>query len=295
MIGLLVFPAIFGLLIGSFLNVVVYRVPNGLSIVSPPSACPTCGNQIKPYDNIPVLSWVALRGKCRSCRASISTRYPLVEAGTGLMFAAVVLWWVSNSSLIEPVTAGVTSLMQTGMLASDTGGVGLGAFIAAILILVAFLYLAAVSIALALIDLDVHRLPNVIVLPSYLVAGVLLGVASILNGDFGSLLRGCIGLAILWVAYLIMALAYPGGMGFGDVKLAGVLGLYLGYLGWGELVIGAFAAFLLGGLYALVLVITKRANRKSGIPFGPWMLLGAWVGIFYGNTVWSGYLSLFNL
>ncbi|GAA3895798.1 A24 family peptidase [Leifsonia kafniensis] len=286
MIALLVLPAVFGLLIGSFLNVVVYRVPNGLSIVSPPSACPACGNQIKAYDNIPVLSWVALRGKCRACRAPISTRYPLVEAGTGLMFVAIVVWWISTSGV------DLVGLVSTG---STNGGGSTGDFVASLLILVAFLYLTAVSIALALIDLDVHRLPNVIVLPSYVVAGVLLGGASILNGDFESLLRGCLGLAILWVAYLIMALAYPGGMGYGDVKLAGVLGLYLGYLGWGELVVGAFSAFLLGGIFAIALVIAKRANRKSGIPFGPWMLLGAWVGIFFGNAVWSGYLSLLNL
>ncbi|MFT2815222.1 prepilin peptidase [Leifsonia sp. A12D58] len=295
MIALALIPAVFGLLIGSFLNVVVYRVPNGLSIVSPPSACPHCSYEIKSYDNIPVLSWLLLRGKCRNCKATISSRYPLVEAGTALMFVGVALWWMSSSSLVEHFETGLASLMTTGMLFLGADAPTSSEFIAAVLILVAFLYLAAISIALALIDLDVHRLPNAIVLPSYVVAAALLGAASILNGDFEALLRGGIGLAILWVAYLIMALAYPGGMGFGDVKLAGVLGLYLGYLGWGELAIGAFAAFLLGGLFAIALVVSKRANRKSGIPFGPWMLAGAWIGIFFGNWVWSGYLSLIGL
>ena len=295
MIALALIPALLGLLIGSFLNVVVYRVPNGLSIVSPPSACPSCSHEIKSYDNIPVLSWLLLRGKCRSCKAPISLRYPLVEAGTALAFVGVAAWWMSNSDLVEHVETALAGLMQTGMLFLGENAPTGPEFFAAVLILVAFLYLAAVSIALALIDLDVHRLPNAIVLPGYVVAAVLLGTASVLSGDYEALLRGGIGLAILWVAYLLMALAYPGGMGFGDVKLAGLLGLYLGYLGWGELVIGAFAAFLLGGLFAIGLVVVKRVSRKSGIPFGPWMLAGAWVGIFFGNWAWSGYLSLIGL
>src|SRR5690606_11872627 len=99
--------------------------------------------------------------------------------------------------------------------------------------------------------------------------------------------RSGIGLAELWAAYHAMAFLYPGGMGFGDVKLAGVLGMYLGFLGWGPLLVGAFAAFLLGGLFALGLVVTRKANRKSGIPFGPWMLVGAWVGIFAGDPLWT--------
>ncbi|WP_205750014.1 A24 family peptidase [Cryobacterium sp. SO1] len=295
MIGLLALPAALGVLIGSFLNVVVYRVPAGLSVMSPPSACPACGRRIKAFDNIPVLSWLVLQGKCRTCKAPISTRYPLVEAGTGLMFAAVAFWWASSSLLIGSLQVGLDSLILTGMLATDAGGPTTAEFVAAVCILFAYLYLAAVSIALALIDLDVHRLPNAIVLPSYIVAVALLGAASILNGDLESFLRGLIGLATLWLAYAVMAVAYPGGMGFGDVKLAGVLGLYLGYQGWGELVFGAFAAFLLGGLFAVLLLVTKRATRKSGIPFGPWMLVGAWFGIFFGDSVWSGYLSLFNL
>ncbi|TFD86491.1 prepilin peptidase [Cryobacterium lactosi] len=256
-------------MIGSFVNVIVYRVPAGLSIVSPPSACPRCGAGISPRDNVPVLSWLVLRGKCRSCKTAISTRYPLVELGTGIAFAAVSAWLLATAA-------------DDGMLAGS-------------LTLVAFLYLATVSIALALIDIDVHRLPNSIVLPAYVVGAVLLGGAGLASGDLGSLVRAGIGLAVLWVAYLGMALAYPGGMGFGDVKLAGVLGLFLGYLGWGEFAVGAFAAFLLGGLFGLALLVTRRANRKSGIPFGPWMLAGAWVGIFLGAPLWNGYLSLLGV
>ncbi|QYF75494.1 prepilin peptidase [Cryobacterium sp. PAMC25264] len=260
---------VLGLAIGSFLNVVVYRVPMYLSVVSPPSACPRCGAQIAPRDNIPVLSWLLLAGKCRTCKTSISARYPLVEAGTALAFVAV-----TSRMLSGPSDAGVASEL---------------------LILTGFLYLVAISIALALIDLDVHRLPNPLVLPSYVVGAVLLGSAAALSGDLAAVLRAGAGLAALWVAYFILALAYPGGMGFGDVKLAGVLGLFLGFLGWGELAVGAFAAFLLGGIYAGGLLVSGRATRKSGIPFGPWMLIGAWVGIFFGGWLWTGYLSVLGV
>jgi leader peptidase (prepilin peptidase) / N-methyltransferase len=275
----------FGLLIGSFLNVVVYRVPLRRSIVSPPSACPTCGTAIRSRDNIPVISWVLLRGKCHSCRSPISARYPIVELGTGLLFAAVAVWFgVSGVS-----TGSTTGLVSTS---STTGAAGIVAWVLA---LVAFLYLAAISVVLALIDFDTHTLPNRIVLPSYLVGIALLGATSVLGGDYGALLRAGVGMAALWLAYLAMALAYPGGMGFGDVKLAGVLGLYLAWVGWGALAVGAFAAFLLGGLFSIGLIIARKAGRKSCIPFGPWMLAGVWVGIFFGESIASGYLTLVGL
>lgn len=268
---------VFGLLIGSFLNVVVYRVPAGLSIVSPPSACPGCGAQIRPGDNVPVLSWLLLRGKCRACREPISARYPLVELGTGLAFAIVTVWLVV--------------LVST----SSTSGDGGVETVANVLMLLAYLYLAAISIALALIDIDTHRLPNAIVLPSYIVAAVLLAASGLLAQDFDALLWAVIGGMAMWMAYFVMAFIYPAGMGFGDVKLAGVLGLYLGFLGLGPLLVGAFAAFVLGGVFAVGLLVTKRAGRKSGIPFGPWMLAGAWLGIFWGDAIWQGYLGMIGL
>lgn len=268
-----VIPGILGLLIGSFLNVVVYRVPAGRSIVSPPSACPGCGNTIKAYDNIPVLSWLMLRGKCRECAEPISKRYPLVELGTAALFAVVAIRF--GNGLLGQTTA--------------TGAV------AATLVIVALLYFAAISVALALIDLDTHRLPNVIVLPAYLVAGALVTTAGILQGDYLPLLRAAIGMGAMFLAYLAMAFAYPGGMGLGDVKLAGVIGIYLGWAGWGALAVGAFSAFLLAGVFSVILMVTKRANRKSGIPFGPWMLAGAWLGLVAGNALFDGYLSMFGL
>lgn len=245
-----------GLLIGSFLNVVVWRVPQGLSIVSPASACPGCQNPIRARDNVPVLSWLALKGRCRDCSAGISARYPLVELATAVLFVLV--------------------------------GVRFGPSWA----LPAFLYLAAIAVALALIDLDVHRLPDAIVLPAYPVMTVLLTAASLATGDWAALVRAAIGGAILWVLYFVLMIAKPGGMGFGDVKLAGVLGAALAWLGWGSLVVGAFAAFLLGGLFSIVLLVMGRASRSSGIPFGPWMLAGAALGVAVGEQLWDAYLAL---
>ena len=273
MILLFIFAGILGLAIGSFLNVVIYRVPAGRSIVVPASACPTCGSSIRTYDNVPVLSWLVLRGKCRDCAAPISVRYPLVELGTGLFFVTV-------SVLFAP----------TILAAPDTRSI-----VSGLLVLVAFLFLAAVSVALALIDIDVHKLPNAIVLPAYAVGAVLLSSASIVSGEYSVLLRAGIAMATLFLAYFLMAFLYPAGMGLGDVKLAGVLGLYLGWVGWGAVTVGALGAFILGGVYAFVLILGKRANRKSGIPFGPWMLVGAWLGIGIGNEAFAGYLSIFGL
>ena len=272
---LAVFAGIFGLLIGSFLNVVIYRIPAGKSIVSPPSACGSCGARIRSYDNIPVLSWLLLRGKCRHCGAAFSVRYPLVELGTGVFFAVVALWVFSSG--------------DGGALVSTD------ALLAQIIVLVAFLYLAAVSVALAMIDLDTHTLPNKILLPVYPVGAVLLTAAALVSGEPGRLLSALIGAAALFGLYLALALISPGGMGLGDVKLAGVLGLCLGWLGWAPLIVGAFGAFLLGGLFGIGLLVSRKAGRRSSIPFGPWMLLAAWLGAVFGQSMAAGYLTLYGL
>ncbi len=266
----------FGLLIGSFLNVVVYRVPAKRSIVSPPSACPQCASPIRAVDNIPVLSWLLLRGKCRDCGTAISVRYPLVELGTGVAFAGVVLWFFTTQLPSAPWSNIATSF-------------------ASALALLAYVYLAAISIALALIDIDTHTLPNRIVLPSYLVGAVLLGASGVLAGNFAALLSAAIGAVALFALYYLLAFAYPRGMGMGDVKLAGLLGLFLGFLGWQAIVVGAFAAFLLGGIFSLVLVALRRASGKTAVPFGPWMLLGAWLGILFGDDIMGTYLGLFGI
>jgi leader peptidase (prepilin peptidase) / N-methyltransferase len=266
---LVAFAGLLGLAIGSFLNVVVYRVPAGMSLVHPRSACPRCGHEITARDNVPVVSWLLLRGRCRSCRAPISARYPIVELIGGIAFAGVAVW--------AGLTAGDLLTPATGLR------------------LAAYLYLAAISIALAAIDLDVHRLPNGIVLPGYAVGMVLLGGAAALEGDWWAIARMAIGGAALFLLYLVLAVVKPGGMGMGDVKLAGVLGVFLAALGWGPIVVGAAAAFLLGGIAGIVLLATRRVQRGGGIPFGPWMLLGAWIGIFAGGAVAHDYLVLVGL
>jgi len=259
-LGLIVFSVVIGAVIGSFLNVVIWRVPRGESIVRPPSSCPRCGHVIRGRDNVPVLSWLLLRGRCRDCHEPISPRYPLVEAFTAVAFG--LLAWFTGPDWVLP----------------------------------ALLYLAAVAIALALIDIDTHRLPDAIVLPSYAVAAVLLALASLNPGgtsDWDNLVRAAIGAVALLLVYGVAWFVYPKGMGFGDVKLAGVLGMYLGWFGWGSLFVGWFAAFLLGGVYSVGLLLRGRARRGSSIPFGPWMLAGAFVGILLGQPIADWYLGMF--
>ena len=253
------FSALLGLLIGSFLNVVIWRVPRGESVASPPSHCPGCERPIRPRDNVPVLSWLLLRGRCRDCGTAISARYPAVELGTAVVFG--VLAWHFGFDWALP----------------------------------AYLYLGAISVALAMIDIDVHRLPNAIVLPSYGVAATLLLLAAALTGEWASLLRAGLGGAALFAVYFLLAFIYPAGMGFGDVKLAGVLGIYLGWLGWGVLLVGGFLGFLLGGVMGAALMAVNKVGRKSKIPFGPFMLAGALIAILVGGRIFDKYLNLMGL
>lgn len=247
--------ALLGLVVGSFLNVVIHRVPLGESVVKPRSRCPGCGSEISPRDNVPVVSWILLKGKCRTCAEPISTRYPAVEILTALVFSAMALRFGYDW------------------------------------VLPAFLYLGAVGVALALIDLDVKRLPDALTLPSYGVGAVLLGVASVANGEPGVMIRAGLGALALFVFYFILLVVYPAGMGFGDVKLAGVLGLYLAYLGWGSLVVGGFFGFLLGAVVGGGLMLIRRAGRKTMIPFGPFMLAGALLAIFVGQPLADAYVK----
>jgi leader peptidase (prepilin peptidase) / N-methyltransferase len=254
-IALCVLTAVLGLAVGSFLNVVVWRVPRGESVISPPSHCPVCEHPVRPRDNVPVLSWLLLKGRCRDCGNPISVRYPLVELGTSAVF--------------------VVSTIRIGFSAE----------------LPAYLYLGAIGVALALIDIDVKRLPNVIVLPSYIVSAVLLAAAALVEQEWADLLRAGLGMAALYAFYFVLALVYPRGMGFGDVKLAGVLGGYLGWLGWAEVVSGGFLGFLFGGVVGGGLMLARRAGRRSMIPFGPFMLAGALVAILWGGALADLYLD----
>jgi leader peptidase (prepilin peptidase)/N-methyltransferase len=264
---------VFGAAIGSFLNVVIHRVPLGVSVVRPPSACPACSAPVRPYDNIPIVSWLVLRGRCRDCAAPFSVRYPLVELVTALAFAGIAAWQLPALLATTTPTDALSVLLVT----------------------IAVLSFAAISIALAAIDLDAHRLPDAIVLPSYGVLAALLAGAAIATGDVEAAARAAAGAGILFTGYLVLALISPRGMGMGDVKLAGVIGLMLGWFGWAALAVGTLAAFVLGGLIGIGLILARRASRNTGIPFGPWMLGGAWVGILLGEPIARGYLALFGL
>jgi leader peptidase (prepilin peptidase)/N-methyltransferase len=252
---LLSIVGLLGLTIGSFLNVVIHRVPRDESLVAPGSHCPHCGAAVRNRHNVPVLGWLMLRGRCADCAAPISARYPLVEAATAALFVAVAAKFGLSWELP------------------------------------AYLYLAAVAIALAAIDLDVMRLPNAIVLPSYLVAAALLVPVAVLHDDWAAIIRGLVAAAVLWLFYKFLALI-PRGMGGGDVKLAPLLGFYLGWLGWSAVAVGAFAAFLLGGIVGAGLMALKMAGRKSRIPFGPYMLAGAFLAVFAAAPIADWYLDL---
>lgn len=236
-----------GLLIGSFLNVVIYRVPRGESLVTPGSHCPECDHPIRPRHNIPVVGWLLLRGRCADCGARISARYPLVELGTAVAFVAVGY-----------------RLHQLDLLSA----------------LPAYLYFTAAGIALALIDLDCRRLPDAIVLPSYPVLAALLAFSAGWQHDWWSLARAGIAAAALFAFYFVIAFVQPQGMAFGDVKLSGLIGGVLGYLSWWSLIFGAFLGFLLGAVIGVALIAAGKAGRKTSVPFGPFMIAGALVALF---------------
>jgi leader peptidase (prepilin peptidase)/N-methyltransferase len=256
---IIAFTALLGLAIGSFLNVVVYRVPIGQSLVRPPSHCPHCEHPIRARHNLPVVGWLLLRGRCADCAAPISPRYPLAELGTGVAFVLVALR--------------LAALHQLAALP-------------------AFLYFTAIGIALSLIDLESQRLPNSIVLPSYPVLALLLTGAAIVHGDWAALLRAAISAAVLFGAYFALAFAYPAGMGFGDVKLAGLVGGVLGYLSYSTAAVGAFSAFLLGSVVGLFVIFSRGGSRKSRIPFGPFMIAGSLVALFTAQPLVDAYRQL---
>lgn len=268
-----VWVGVFGLLIGSFLNVVIWRVPRAESILTP-SKCPKCETKIKPHQNIPIFSWLFLRGKCASCKTKISARYPLVELFTGIFFAAVTYWAVTYWDVTYWDVSHWGSSITLGLWLS----------------LAAYLWFAAISVALTLIDIELQRLPDAIVVPSFFVVAGLLVIAS--WGDWGRIVQVLIGAAALFVFYFVIVVIAPGSMGGGDLKLAPVIGAALGFLGWAPLIVGAFLAFLFGGIYGVALLVLRRAGRKTGVPFGPFMLLGAWVAIFWGDAIAGVYLRV---
>lgn len=248
----------FGLAWGSFANVLIARIPAGKDWVREPSHCPTCGHPIAWHDNIPVVSWLYLARRCRHCHRPISARYPLVEMLVAAAFAAVYLVF------------GLT-------------------FVA-----LALAYLALISVVLAAIDLDVKRLPDAIVLPAYPALLVMLGADAAVSGEWWPLARGAIGAVVLAGFYFLMLAIYPRGMGWGDVKTAGVLGLALGYLGWAQLGVGAFFGPIFGGLAVLPGLLAGRLSLKTRVPYGPALIIGAWLGLFAGSELFGMYVRLFT-
>jgi leader peptidase (prepilin peptidase) / N-methyltransferase len=235
-----------GLIAGSFLNVVIHRVPLRQSVVWPASRCPACGAPIEPWDNVPVLSYLLLRGRCRSCKARISPRYPLVEALTGVLFAG----------------------------AAYEFGLGLN--------LVSALVLIMALIALAGTDLEHRLLPNAIVGPAVLVGFAL----SVLESPERWWVYVVSALAVAGGLFAL-ALAYPGGMGMGDVKMGGMLGVFLGPYAALAVFFGALCGALTGGL----LMAAGKMQRRSALPFGVFMALGGIVTLFVGPELWGLYLS----
>jgi leader peptidase (prepilin peptidase)/N-methyltransferase len=247
---------VYGLVIGSFLNVVIWRVPRKESIVRPPSHCPGCDAKIANRDNIPVVSWLLLRGRCRNCGTAISARYPLVELFTGVMFAAV------------------------------------GARFAHSWALPAYLVLTASLIALSAIDLEHLILPNVILYPTDVAMLVLLAVASAAEHDWGAYERALLGGVIAFVIFFAINFISPKAMGFGDVRLSFLLGLSLAWLGWGELAGGLFAGFLYGSVIGVILIAAKVTGRKQRIPFGPYLAAGAMTFVLFGEPLVDFYRNL---
>jgi leader peptidase (prepilin peptidase) / N-methyltransferase len=251
MVAAIVLAALGGLIIGSFLNVVAYRLPRGESLAHPPSRCPSCGAPVKPYDNIPVLSWLALRGRCRACKAPISARYPLVEALTGALYA-LVMWarW------------------------DDAADIALG------------IVLVTILIPIALIDFEHRIIPNRITGPAAVVAIV---IGLVLDMDF--VVEQLIAGAAAGGFFLLAAIAYPRGMGMGDVKLAGVLGLYLGRGVGLAVLIGLVAGALVGAI--IIARVGAKEGRKTAVPFGPFLALGGVIAIFAGDAVADAYADHF--
>lgn len=244
-----------GLLVGSFLNVIAHRVPAGLSVVRPPSRCPGCGAEIRPWDNIPVFSWIILRGKCRDCSTPISLRYPAVELFTALLFGA------------------------TAVLIGESW------------VLPAYLWFAALTLVLSVVDIDHKRLPNRILYPGTVVGVLLLGAGAAAEGDLTSFYRGLFGGAAYFGLLLLVALLARGGFGMGDVKLVFVLGVFSAFRSWEALGVAVFGAFVLGGFASILLLLLTKANRKDAIPFGPWLVLGSWIAVAFGDPIGDWYLG----
>jgi leader peptidase (prepilin peptidase)/N-methyltransferase len=235
-----------GLVLGSFVGVVVDRLPRKESIVSPPSHCVGCAAPIRAYDNIPVVSYVFLRGRCRSCGTHIPPRDALLELGTGILFA--LLAWRLASFWELP----------------------------------AFCLLAASFVAISAIDVEHMRIPSAIVYVTAALGAPLLVLASAGTHRWGALLSALIGAGAAYAVFGALFFAVPKGIGFGDVRLAGLCGAALGWFGYREVVVGFLVSFIVAGVPALVLLALHKVERRTKMPFGPFLAAGTLITVLWG-------------
>jgi leader peptidase (prepilin peptidase)/N-methyltransferase len=250
---------LYGLVVGSFLNVVIYRVPRGESIVHPGSRCTCCGHELTWFENVPVFAWIALRARCRVCKSSISVRYPVVEIGTALVFVLAALRidrWVE---------------------------------------LIAYLFAFAGLLALSAIDIDMQRVPVAVLYPTLAATVVLLAIAAAVDDRWDDFARALIGAAIGFAGLRLIHLASPRSMGYGDVRLAVLCGLVLGWRGLTFVIVGIYSAFVLGAVVGIVLIAVGKGKFGKAIPFAPYLAAGAIYVSLFGEPlanatkkIWGG-------
>lgn len=246
---LLVAAVLYGLAVGSFLNVVIYRVPNKQSVVRPGSACPGCGQPITARDNIPVVSWLLLRGRCRNCGMRISARYPLVELLTAAVFLAVALRFGWSWSLPGEIV------------------------------------FAAGLVTLSFIDLDHLLLPRVVVYPLGVTVLAALVLAAAIQGSWHRLGVAAICAAVEFAVLFAINFISPRSLGFGDVRFGPVIALALGWIGWRYAFVGFLAANLIGAAVGVALIAARRAGRRTPIPFGVFLSVGAFATMLFGGAI----------
>jgi len=245
-----------GLIFGSFGTVAAHRIPRRETIVTGRSKCPNCGRQIKAHENIPVVSYLVLRGKCPGCGTRISLRYPLTELATAVLFALSVVKF--------DVT--VTAAVYAGFF--------------------------WVLVVLTVIDLEHKLLPNRIVYPTFVAGWAGLVAAALIDGETASLRSAALGAVVFGGFFFVVAFIYPAGMGGGDVKLAFVLGTFVGYAGGvGAVLVGMFLSFLLGGVIGIIAMRISGKGRKTQIPFGPFLAAGSVIAVFLGERIADGYVD----
>ena len=255
---LVVVCAVLGLLCGSLADAAIVGIPRG-GALAPRRACPACAAPRRARDRVPLLSWLLRRGRCRACGTPLGVRPPLVELACAALFGAVA------------------------------------ARVGAAWALPALLLYVWTLLVVAVIDAETRRIPNRLTYPLTPLLLVLLTAAAPLDGQPAAALRALAGGAAVFALLLLLALASRGGMGMGDVKLGGFIGVGLGFLGWGAVVVGIFAAFLLGGVVALALVALRLRGRRDLLPFGPYLAAGAVVGLLAGGPLSRAYLAAFGL